>query len=403
MTADDIIDREIGRLEGYIEDRKLPFLHHVSRSRPALLIIAVMVLVFQMRNLPETWANNSLDAAISIQRPVPARSVRLMTIDDNDYKDLFQSRSPLDSKVLGEILAAVAKGHPSAIVVDIDTSDPTFSNMAIPPVPIVWNVAAEQKEDGKFVLYPPLGGSPLPAGSVAALAVAPQDERGVVRGYQQMYPLESGGMVDAPGFAAARILGHIEQGAAKRGTETHFLDFRYRFAPMKAHDLMENAKSDTWAEMAPFRGQVVVLGGTYHVARDQYATPRGLLNGCEIVAQSVAAEIDHTSISSASRWMTGLMMIIGGLTTLAVYHWFRFRLAFLISLALIPALSLASNWILFHRLAAWGSMVPLVIAVIVAELYSKAALYAGFYQRVAVLKTIPSPPKDSAPIPAPHA
>jgi CHASE2 domain-containing sensor protein len=166
---------------------------------------------------------------------------------------------------------------------------------------------------------------------------------------------------------------------------------------------MENAKSDTWAEMAPFRGQVVVLGGTYHVARDQYATPRGLLNGCEIVAQSVAAEIDHTSISSASRWMTGLMMIIGGLTTLAVYHWFKFRHAFLISLALIPALSLASNWILFHRLAAWGSMVPLVIAVIVAELYSKAALYAGFYQRVAVLKTISSPPKDSTPIPAPRA
>ena len=26
MTADDILDREIGRLEGYLEDRKLPFL-----------------------------------------------------------------------------------------------------------------------------------------------------------------------------------------------------------------------------------------------------------------------------------------------------------------------------------------------------------------------------------------
>jgi CHASE2 domain-containing sensor protein len=148
--------------------------------------------------------------------------------------------------------------------------------------------------------------------------------------------------------------------------------------------------------MALFNGQVVVLGGTYRVARDQYATPKGLLNGCEIIAQAVAAEIDGTSISSASRWMTGLLMVLGGLATLAVYHWLKFRVAFLVSLAMIPILSIASNWVLFHRLAAWGAMVPLVIAVIIAELYSKAALYLTFYQRVATLKAqgpLPEPDK----------
>jgi hypothetical protein len=46
------------------------------------------------------------------------------------------------------------------------------------------------------------------------------------------------------------------------------------------------------------------------------------------------------------------------------------RLAFLASLLFIPLLSIASNWILFHRFAAWGAMVPLVSAVIVVELYS---------------------------------
>jgi hypothetical protein len=94
--------------------------------------------------------------------------------------------------------------------------------------------------------------------------------------------------------------------------------------------------------------------------------------------------------------MTGLLMVLGGLATLAVYHWLKFRQAFLVSLALIPILSIASNWILFHRLAAWGAMVPLVIAVIVAELYSKAALYLTFYQKVATLKTkrtVPEPDK----------
>jgi len=131
----------------------------------------------------------------------------------------------------------------------------------------------------------------------------------------------------------------------------------------------------------------VVVGGTYRVARDQYATPRGIMDGCEIVAQATAAEIDGTFISAVSRWMTGLIMIVGGLATLAVYHWLKFKQAVIVSLAMVPALSLASNWILFHRLAAWGAMVPLVIAVIVAELYSKATLYLAFYHKVATLKS----------------
>ena len=397
MTSDDILDHEIGRLEGFIENRKVPFLRRLSHSRPALLTIAAMVLLFQMRNLPETLANSSLDAAIAIQRPVQARSVRLVEVDDQDYKTLFHARSPLDPQVLAGILAAVAQGHPRAIVVDIDTSDTTFQSMPTPEIPIVWNISGDQLEDGKFNLDQPLGGRALPPGSVAALAVAPEDERGVVRGYQHTYPLEPNGTVDSPGYAAATIVaGHAPDDSASHEGQTHYLDFRYRFVPIRAADLLQDAKSDSWEKMALFNGQVVVLGGTYRVARDQYATPKGLLNGCEIIAQAVAAEIEGTSISSASRWMTGLLMVLGGLATLAVYHWLKFRQAFLVSLALIPILSIASNWILFHRLAAWGAMVPLVIAVIVAELYSKAALYLTFYQKVATLKSkepVPEPDK----------
>jgi hypothetical protein len=111
------------------------------------------------------------------------------------------------------------------------------------------------------------------------------------------------------------------------------------------------------------------------------------MDGSAIVAQAVAAEIENTYISPASRWLTGLLMIAGGLATLAIYHFFKFRAAFLVSLVMVPVLSIASNWILFHRFAAWGAMVPLVIAVIIAELYSKAALYLTFYQKVAKLKT----------------
>ncbi len=397
MSADDILDHEIGRLQGLVENRRVPFLRRLSQSKPALFTIAIMAFLFQLRNLPETLANSSLDAAIAIQKPVPTRSVRLVTIDDEDYENLFHSRSPLDPAVLSTVLRALAKGHARALIVDIDTSDASFRNMEVPAIPIVWNVSGDQLEDGKFKLFAPLGGRELPSGSVAALAIAPQDERGVVRGYQHTYPLESGGSVDSPGFAAARVVaGHAPAEEASHAFETHFIDYRYHFTPIKARDLLQNAQSDTWDKLGLFSGQVVVLGGTFRVSRDQYSTPKGLLNGCEIIAQSAAAEIEGTTISAASRWMTGLLMIVGGLITLAVYHWLKFKTAFLMSLGLVPTLSIASNWILFHRLAAWGVMIPLVIAVIVAELYSKAALYLAFYQKVAALK---APKVEAAPAP----
>jgi CHASE2 domain-containing sensor protein len=390
LSGTDIIEHEIVRLQHLIENRK--FLGRLSRSKAALLVIAVMVLIFQMRNLPETLANSSLDAAIAIERPVQAKSVRLVTIDDNDYAALFHSRSPLDASTLAKLLDAVAKGHPRAIVVDIDTSDASFRDMPTPQVPIVWNASDQEFADGKFTVYAPLGGRTMPPNSVLALAVAPQDDRGIVRGYQHTYLLESGGTVDSPGYAAARIdLGHAPAEPSSHGGETHYLDYRYRFVPVKAQDLVADAESDAWDKMALFAGQVVVDGGTYRAGRDQYATPKGLMNGCEIVAQSAAAEIDGTFISSANRWTTGLLMVLGGLITMAVYHWLKFRMAFLVSLVMVPALSIASNFILFHRFAAWGAMVPLVIAVIVAELYSEAALYLTFYQKVATLRSKDQP------------
>ena len=194
--------------------------------------------------------------------------------------------------------------------------------------------------------------------------------------------------------------GNAPEEAANLGTKTHYLDYRYRFVPVKARDLVQDAESDTWKQMALFTGQVVVLGGTYRAGRDQYSTPKGLVNGCEIVAQSVAAELDGTYISAASRWMTGLMMVLGGLVTMGVYHKLKFRMAFLVSLGLVPLLSIASNWILFHRFAAWGAMVPLVIAVIVAELYSEAAFYLGFYQKVTKLRSNEPAPVAALPVPA---
>jgi CHASE2 domain-containing sensor protein len=148
-----------------------------------------------------------------------------------------------------------------------------------------------------------------------------------------------------------------------------------------------DAASKSWKDVSLFKNQVVVIGATYRVARDRYATPAGLLYGCEIVAQEIQAEIDGTSIPFANKWLTGLLLVFGGLATVILYHRLGLRLAFFISLLFVPLLSVISNWILFHRFAAWGAMVPLISAVIIAELYSEASHYLEIVKKFSSLKS----------------
>ena len=405
MSIGDIADHELPRLEKLIEERKSGLLSGLSRSKPALLVIAILVFLFQIRSLPEKLAGQSLDSSIAAQQHTEARSVRLVAIDDADYSNLFSATSPLNPEVFSKLLQAIAAGHPRAIIVDIDTSAPSFASMEVPSIPTVWAADGQQSKGGKFAMVRPLGGRELPRGSVAAIALVPNDERGIVRSYRRIYELEDG-VAESPGYAMLRLLDPTPTANSMAGTQNErFLDFRYSFSPNRASNVLLDSAAESWKDISLFRDQVVVVGATYRAARDRYATPAGLLYGCEIVAQEAEAEIDGTSIPSASRWLTGCLLVLGGLATVALYHWFSLRFAFLMSLLFIPLLSIASNWILFHRFAAWGAMVPLVSAVIVAELYAEASLYLELLKKISApnAKTSSEPvaSDDSEALPGP--
>ena len=76
MSIDDIVDREFPRIEKLIENQKSGALVGLSRSTPALLVIALLVFLFQLRNLPEKLATQSLDLSIEVQQKSPAQSVQ---------------------------------------------------------------------------------------------------------------------------------------------------------------------------------------------------------------------------------------------------------------------------------------------------------------------------------------
>jgi CHASE2 domain-containing sensor protein len=59
------------------------------------------------------------------------------------------------------------------------------------------------------------------------------------------------------------------------------------FHPNYARDVLLDATDGSWKSISMFKDQIVVVGATYAAARDRYATPAGLVDGCEIVAQQV--------------------------------------------------------------------------------------------------------------------
>jgi CHASE2 domain-containing sensor protein len=383
MSIDDIADREIPHLAKLIEEQKPGWVGALSRSKLALMVIAVLVFLFQVRDFPDKFAGQSLDAAVAVQWHVPAESVALLVIDDPDYLHVFADTSPLNPETFSKLLEVVATGGARAIVVDIDTSDSKFATMKTPAIPAVWTMGGTRNKDGSYTVLPPLGGRALPSGSVSAIAVVPNDDRGIVRGYQRVYKVNDGSVAASPGYALATLLKGVRVSERSGGENVRYLDFRYDFFQTpRAGNILDAAKSASWADLQMFKNKVVVIGGKYWASRDQYATPTGSRFGCEIVAQEVQAELAGTSIAPASRWLTGFLLVLGGLIMVAVYHWFRLRMAFVTSLVLIPLLSIASNWILFHRFSMWGAMVPLVSAVLVAELYAQASLYLDVLKRV---------------------
>jgi hypothetical protein len=72
---------------------------------------------------------------------------------------------------------------------------------------------------------------------------------------------------------------------------------------------------------------------------------------------------------------------------IALYQLFRLRTALLVSLILLPLLSIAGSFLLYRRPAAWVALMPVLVIVLVSELYAKATMYRKLAGNLAELAT----------------
>jgi len=334
------------------------------------------------------------DAQMRLNRPRPS-DVVLVRITDGDYDSLFKSRSPLNPQLVAALVNTVARGNPVVIGVDLDTSDQIFDGLAnlIRAKPrIVWARDALAGSDGILESQPILGGNDREATS--GMVIVPEDEDGLVRTYQRVYQIREGdravkqrslpwAMVVESGhrtrdFPASD--GPLEIRLAREDRQVRASHVEVTAGQLLSPDCSQasdcKAGMDDGALQSLFAGKIVLIGGTYRAARDEHATPVGMLNGMDVIAQVVDTEMyggglprKSTGVMLAVLVFENVVLVVIGCFLKPERHFFNWLL---VCFAASMLGALLCSWIIFGSYLGMIFFLPVFCAVLLLELYAEA-------------------------------
>ena len=130
-------------------------------------------------------------------------------------------------------------------------------------------------------------------------------------------------------------------------------------------------------------GKIVLLGGLYRAARDEYVTPLGPMAGVELNALAIESELERGGIRPANQYLMMALDVLFGICLVwinyrALYGHLSLLSALVVSLIAIPVLALLASLIALSTFAYWMNAVPLLAAVFIHQLYD----YANHYRKL---------------------
>jgi CHASE2 domain-containing sensor protein len=372
-----------------------PYWGKLYAAKWVILGISISMFLLSWAGMLEHMETSGLDTFNIRQAPKDPSKVVIIAIDDEDYKTLFGETSPLDSGVLQDLLCAIAEAKPKVIAVDIDTSAPGFRAIHTESdwPAIVWG--RDALWNGKaFHVLPVLGGQ-NPERNLDGVAIAqfPTDTDGIVRRYHRTLPVESGVMADSLPWAVAKaacpdpasVKGckaiqkaeETRQANSERALILNFAGERFSFKPLSASKVLQAMYLPGWKTDSPLRGQIVLVGGIYHAARDIEVTPVGQMFGVQLVAQAAETELNGGGIRPMNEIVAFVLDLLSGASLIYInYRNLRnLRRALTLSLAGLVILPLISSYLAFSTLSRWFNFVPMIVGVLLHELYEHAREY----------------------------
>jgi len=323
-----------------------------------------------------------------MMQPQDVEEIVIVEVSDDDYAELFRGTSPLDRQVLRKLIDSIAKGEPNVIGVDLDTSAPSFTDLELSAdwPTIIWARDAQQASNSESLVPSRiLGDSPAGQAAPSGLALLPRDQDGVFRRYRRVFRIE-GKNLDS--FPWAIVKAYLEKNPDEEDEELvlNFSGDRYAFRRIRASHVLQMSESPGWQQDSPIRGRICLLGGSYRAARDEYPTPLGAMAGVELMAHAIASDLRHGGIRHANEMTMIFLEMLAGYFLVFLHHRFRLATALFISLVCIPIFAFSISYFAFSSLALWANTVPLLIAVLIHQLYDHAKEYRKMYEELGASK-----------------
>ncbi len=395
------------------------FWHHLRDALPVIVVVSLVTLGVEHAGGLRSFETAALDTWLHLTTSLEAQHVVIVGITDDDYRNtkLFNNTSPLKRSALQQVLKNIVLGNPRVIGVDLDTADgdpregePRESRDNSPP--IVWAREAEISHDSIVEKLLPVLGQENPHNGETGLALLPLDWDGVVRRYRRVFRLnEHDRVASFPWAVATRyavVSGLCEVGTpagnTKRGDRSfcktfgdmptpegdaleepivlNFSGERYRFPRLTAGQVLQAADGDAWAQHGPLTGKIVLLGGMYRAARDEHVTPVGVRTGVELMAQAIETELQGGGIRFANHLWILVLEILVGMVLVVLHYSFSLGWAVILSIVAIPVLTCLGSWLAFNTFALWASFIPIVVSVLIHQLYDHAKEYRRMHREL---------------------
>jgi CHASE2 domain-containing sensor protein len=262
-------------------------------GRDLLAVVIVVGLNFALQNLHFYERYELLDfddlARSAQTTSTTSFDISIVQIDDDEYSNEFQGRSPLDAELVQKIIQNILHGNPRALAVDLDTSGWTQGSRhevaRQSASPIVWSVEPDAKNTVT-----------IEAGERYGIPAFQPGLDGALRTYQRRImnvtvigdPKPSCAVLSFPTAVIAATDPARPQ--CPSDTTEHYIEFgMHRFRRMPASVFLAGALPDEFYR-AGITGKVVFLGGTYRAARDMYTTPLNYEPGVEVLAHAAQTE-----------------------------------------------------------------------------------------------------------------
>jgi len=354
----------------------------------ALVIIGISSLIVVVQHIGwlDRFETTSFDIFNILHSSRDPTHVVIVGITDDDYKTQFGSTSPLNPKKLQDIIGVIAAANPRVIGIDVFTSSSHFESFRAPPSwpPIVWAEDAIQVDETLDVI-PPLGGQAnklLREHDDVGVAALPMDADGVVRRYHRELPTNTGAEKSFPWaivtascrteFAGCNAIAAKTE-PSKRGLLLNFAGERFNFSPLSATHVLLVGGEQAWRENGPLKDKIVLVGGFFRDGRDVHQTPVGRMAGVQLEAQVIESELSGGGIRPIDEFIAFIVDVVAGVLLVIVHHLFRVRTALILNLLGIPLLSILCSFFAFSSFSRWFSFVPVIVGVLIHELYERAA------------------------------